>query len=185
MAYEYIDREECIGDSLFKINNNSVNFDTRINELSSSSSPILAVHIHTFSDSTVRSGNLRNYGTITNGNKTIISTKTNSKFLITLNGQGYTAPGTAGANIGLNRTILGTAVRVLGTDGNNGDSWMGTSNGYTGAFSITRSCLDTPNVIAGTSITYNFLLGHWNAGTSYINYPAYSGLSSMVIYEMP
>ena len=34
MAYEYIDREECIGDSLYKINNNSVNFDTRILSLS-------------------------------------------------------------------------------------------------------------------------------------------------------
>jgi hypothetical protein len=35
MAYQYIDREECIGDSLYKINNNSVNFDTRISTLSS------------------------------------------------------------------------------------------------------------------------------------------------------
>jgi hypothetical protein len=32
MAYSYIDREECIGDSLYKINNNSFNFDTRLNE---------------------------------------------------------------------------------------------------------------------------------------------------------
>lgn len=182
MAYDYIDREECIGDSLFKINNNSANFDTRINELSASAGVVLAAHIHTFSNSTSRGGNLRNYAAVTNGSKTIVSTKTNSKFLVTVNGQGYTASA-GGANIGLNRTILGTTTRILGVDGASGDSWLGTSNGYNGAFSITRSCLDTPNVIAGTSITYTFLLGHWNTGTSYINYPAYNGLSSIVIYE--
>jgi microcystin-dependent protein len=33
MAYEYIDREECIGDSLYKINNNSFIFDSKITEM--------------------------------------------------------------------------------------------------------------------------------------------------------
>lgn len=34
MAYEYISPAECLGDSLFKINNNASNFDTRIDTLS-------------------------------------------------------------------------------------------------------------------------------------------------------
>lgn len=34
MAFELIDREECIGDSLTKINSNSSNFDTRITSIS-------------------------------------------------------------------------------------------------------------------------------------------------------
>lgn len=34
MAFQLIDREECIGDSLVKINDNSSTFDTRINSIS-------------------------------------------------------------------------------------------------------------------------------------------------------
>jgi hypothetical protein len=33
MAYQNIDPTECMGDSLFKINNNAANFDTRIDQL--------------------------------------------------------------------------------------------------------------------------------------------------------
>jgi hypothetical protein len=33
MAYQFIDPTECMGDSLFKINNNAANFDTRITDL--------------------------------------------------------------------------------------------------------------------------------------------------------
>jgi len=33
MSFEFIDREECIGDSLIKINTNAANFNTRINDL--------------------------------------------------------------------------------------------------------------------------------------------------------
>lgn len=35
MSYQYIDREECIGDSLQKINANADNFDVRITSISS------------------------------------------------------------------------------------------------------------------------------------------------------
>ena len=193
MAYEYIDREECIGASLYKINNNSVNFDNRLISLNTDTlslssqvyrpGSILTSFFHSFGDQTTRSGNLRNYAAVTNGNLNVISTRLNSRFLITINGQGYTASA-AGVNIGLNRTISSVATRVLGIDGNTGDSWMGASNGYNGAFSITRSCLDTPNVAAGTTITYSMLLGHWNAGTSYLNYPGYSSQCSIVVYEI-
>jgi microcystin-dependent protein len=33
MAYQFIDATECLGDSLFKINNNAASFDTRIDQL--------------------------------------------------------------------------------------------------------------------------------------------------------
>jgi hypothetical protein len=198
MPYEFIDREECIGDSLFKINNNSLNFDNRITNLSSSFvassqsltsqiySPgsILKASFHGFSESSARSGDLRNYTTVNNGIITIISSRANSRFLVTVNGQGYTAPGQSGTNIGIQRIIGGNTTRLLGIDGNSGDSWMGTSNGYTGAFSITRSYLDSPGVPSGTVIYYYLLHGHWSAGTGYINYPGYTGQSSIVVYEM-
>jgi len=198
MAYEFIDREECIGDSLFKINNNSVNFDSRINTLNTNlntniqslsgqvfkQGSILTAHFHSFSDSTTRSGDLRNYGSVNNGTLPVISTRSNSRFLITVNGQGYVAPGGTGTNIGINRTVGSGTARLLGRDGNDGDSWMGTSNGHYGAFSITRTFLDVPVQPAGTTILYSMLHGHWSAGTSYINYQGYVGQSSIVVYEI-
>ena len=197
MAYEFIDREECIGDSLYKINNNSADFDSRINTLNNNlitntqtlssqvfkQGAVLTAYFHSFSDSTTRSGDLKNYATVNNGTLPIISTRSNSRFLITVNGQGYTT-GATGANIGLQRTISTTTTRLLGRDGTTGDSWLGTSNGYNGAFSITRTFLDVPLQPAGTTIFYTMLLGHWSAGTSYINYPAYTGQSSVVVYEI-
>lgn len=198
MAYEFIDREECIGDSLYKINNNSANFDSRINTLNTNlvtntqslssqvfkQGAVLTAYFHSFSDSTTRSGDLRNYGSVNNGTLPVISTRSNSRFLITVNGQGYTAPGATGANIGINRTIGSNTARLLGRDGNDGDCWMGTSNGYSGAFSITRTFLDAPLQPVGTTIFYSMLHGHWSAGTSYINYPGYVGQSSIAVYEI-
>jgi hypothetical protein len=198
MPYEFIDREECIGDSLFKINNNSLNFDNRITNLSSSFvassqsltsqiySPgsILKASFHGFSENSTRSGDLRNYATVNNGIITVISSRANSRFLVTVNGQGYTAPGAGGVNVGIQRIIGGNTSRLLGVDGNSGDSWMGTSNGHYGSFSITRSYLDSPGVPSGTVIYYYLLHGHWSAGTSYIGYPGYTSQSSIVVYEM-
>jgi hypothetical protein len=198
MPYEFIDREECIGDSLFKINNNSLNFDNRITNLSSSFvassqsltsqiySPgsILKASFHGFPETSTRSGDLRNYATVNNGIITVISSRANSRFLVTVNGQGYSAPGAGGTNIGIQRVIGANTSRLLGVDGNSGDSWMGTSNGYYGAFSITRSFLDSPGVPSGTVIDYYLLHGHWTSGTSFINYPGYTGQSSIVVYEM-
>lgn len=198
MAYEYIDREECIGDSLFKINNNAANFDFRLNSISTDlttttqtlssqiyrTGSVLAVSFHSFSDSTTRTGDLKNYTPATNGTISVLCTRNNSRFLVTVNGQGYAATGANGANIGIDRNIGGTITRLLGVDGTTGDAWMGTSNGHIGAFSITRSFLDTPGRTAGTIIQYRLLHGHWAAGSTFINYPGYTGQSSIVVQEI-
>jgi hypothetical protein len=44
MAYQFIDPTECMGDSLFKINNNAANFDTRINSISTVVLKLEGVH---------------------------------------------------------------------------------------------------------------------------------------------
>lgn len=75
MSYFYIDREECIGDSLNKINANADNFDTRITAISS-----------TFVQQ-ISSGNTQIAVNSTNG-VTILSAVPFYKALVTFRGKG-------------------------------------------------------------------------------------------------
>jgi hypothetical protein len=114
-----------------------------------------------------------------------ITTKlANSKLLVKFIGQGYQASG-QGINLGLNRTISGTSVRLLGIDGTGGNAWQGAGNGVpTISFTIERLILDSPAQAAGTTITYTGLLGIWVSGTGYLNYPTYSSESMILIQEI-
>jgi hypothetical protein len=134
--------------------------------------------------STTNMTTLQAYQPIPNGSLTITSTYPNTRFLCVPIVQGYTS-GAGGANIGLNRTIAGNTVRVAGLDGAAGDTWLGTSNGFgTNSYNMYRHPMDTPNVAAGTPITYTALYGLWSAGTIWTNYPGYVGTSSLTVFEI-
>jgi hypothetical protein len=127
------------------------------------------------------------YVTTTNGTLAITSKLANSIFFVVMNGAGYQAGGAVsnGTNIGISRTIGGTTTRLIGTDGAGGDSWMGTGNGLaTNSYSIERCFLDTPSQPAGTTITYNMLLGLWLSGTSFLNYSGYTIGSTITVMEL-
>jgi hypothetical protein len=61
---------------------------------------------------------------------------------------------------------------------------MGAANGPTTSWNINRTFFDTPAVAAGTTIQYRILLGRWTAGTAYLNYPGYTGSSSITLMEI-
>lgn len=127
------------------------------------------------------------YQTVTNGSLNITSKYLNSAFLVNIFMNGY-MDGASGVNIGLSRTVSGTTTRLLGVDGGNGDSWMGTNHnsGHGQSWSLSRQYLDSPQVSAGTTISYNSLFGKWSGGTVGVNWdgPTYGGLSTITIMEI-
>lgn len=127
------------------------------------------------------------YTAVTNGSLSITTRSLNSRLYVMLTGQGYSNGG-GGVNFGISRTIDGTTTRMIGTDTSSGDSWMGDGNGSStsNSYSISREILDTPNVAAGTTITYTALIGKWSATstTAWFNYPGYTGGSTLTIIEI-
>jgi hypothetical protein len=147
---------------------------------------VLQTVYHAFNDATSVATSYT-YAAVTNGSTSITSIGSNSKFLVTISASLYQYGGN-GTHIGCNRTIGGTATRIIGVDGSLGDSWLGHGNGpgattnQTG--SITRFCLDEPSQSAGTEITYGMLLTRWTSGTVYINYASYDCKSYVMIQEI-
>jgi len=124
------------------------------------------------------------YVSVNNGDLSITTKLNNSKILVLLNANGYADAG-SGGNIGLQRVIGGVTTRLLGVDGSAGDSWSGGGYGTT-SFAPNRAFLDSPNVLAGTTIRYDMLLGRWTGGTIYLNYnvSVYEGVLSTSITLM-
>lgn len=144
---------------------------------------IVQIRFKSFNDQTVLTA-LQTYTVGTNATLAITSKFANSKFYVNMQAQGY-AVSTGGLNIGISRTISATTTRLLGTDGAAGDTWMGNANGQgTNSWNIKRPFLDSPGVAAGTTITYNMLLGLWSAGTVYLNAVGYTGGSTITIMEI-
>jgi hypothetical protein len=126
----------------------------------------------------------QNYVAVTDGNLSITTKLNNSKILVVPACQGYQQGG-SGCNIGLERVLGGVTTRLLGVNGAAGDAWGGAGNGATNiSWSITRVYLDAPNVVAGTTIQYNVLLGLWSSGTVFFNYPAFALESSFTLMEI-
>lgn len=145
---------------------------------------VIQVVSKTFDDVTTNSTTNQGYFNAINGDLNITSKYLNSKFLISVQGQGYISSG-SGTNLGISRTISASTTRLLGTDGTGGDSWMGSGNGAgTNSWNIKRDYLDSPNQAAGTLITYRMLLGRWTSGTVYLNYSGYVGGSTITIMEI-
>jgi hypothetical protein len=124
----------------------------------------------------------QSYVSVTDGSLSIVSRFANSRFLVTMQAQGY-ASGTTGCNIGISRTIGPSTIRLIGTDGASGDAWAGAAYA-TNSFNIKRSILDSPVVSAGTMISYNMLFSVWSGGTMFLNYAAYTGGSTITIMEI-
>jgi hypothetical protein len=124
----------------------------------------------------------QSYIPVTDGALSIVSRFANSRFLVTMQAQGY-ASGTTGCNIGISRTVGPVTTRLLGTDGASGDAWTGSGYG-TNSYNIKRSILDSPVVPAGTMITYNMLFSVWSGGTMFLNYAGYTGGSGITIMEI-
>ena len=147
---------------------------------------VLQTVYHAFNDATSVATSYT-YAAVTNGSASIPSIGANSKFLVTISASIYQYNGN-GAHIGCNRTIGGTATRIIGVDGSTGDSWMGHGNGpgatNSSSGSITRQCLDEPSQPAGTTITYGMLLARWTTGTIYLNYSSYDHKSTITIQEI-
>ena len=136
-----------------------------------------------FGDSTT-STTVNTFVSCVNADLAITTKLANSKLLVKFIGQGYQQTG-AGVNLGLNRTIGGTPVRLLGIDGGAGNAWMGAGNAVTSvSWTIERMILDSPAQAAGTTITYTGLLGLYSTGTAYLNYSGYSSESMILIQEI-
>jgi hypothetical protein len=129
------------------------------------------------------------YQTLNGGQLTISPLYSNSKFHLIANVQAYGA-NVGGMNVGLNRTIAGSTVRLVGGDGSGGtaDTWAGSGDGAapanTNSMTINRNWLDSPGVAAGTPVQYNVLGGLWSAGTAYFGYSGYPMTSSLTIWEI-
>jgi hypothetical protein len=144
---------------------------------------VIQVVSKTFNDTTSTTTN-NTYVAVTNGSLAIVAKSPSSQFLVMMQMQGYQASG-GGSNIAINRTIGASTVRLLGTDGSAGDTWMGSGNGAaSNSWNIKRDFLDTPSVAAGTTLTYSVLVGRWSSGTVFINYPGYTGGSTITIMEI-
>jgi hypothetical protein len=137
-----------------------------------------------FNDST-STATAQTYVTATNADLNIVTKLANSRIYVLISGQGYIDAG-GGCNLGLQRTLGEVTTRLLGVDGAAGDTWMGAANAMNTATSwnINRTFFDTPAVAAGTTIQYRILLGRWSAGTVFLNYPAYTGGSSITLMEI-
>jgi hypothetical protein len=125
------------------------------------------------------------YVQVSGGTLTITPLYTGSKFVLMPMCQGYVSSSN-GTNIGMDRIVNGVTTRVFGTNGTSGDAWVGAmDNGGSNSYTVGRNWVDSPNVVAGTAITYQVLLGNWTAGTTSVNYATnYTPMSSLTVLEI-
>ena len=117
----------------------------------------------------------------------ITSKRANSKFFVFADCQGYLSSGaTNGWNIALVRTVNSVQTYIAGTPNTsgNGDAWQGFWHGSgltTNSWSKVRTCLDSPNVAKGTTLTYNVWAGGWTGtGTLYFGYNGYGNFDQRI-----
>lgn len=113
--------------------------------------------------------------------QTIAAASTNSRYLLIGNTHVYSGTVSLRANIGYSVTIGGITTRILGVDGSSGDSWGNTTNN---GLTINRQAIYTSSVSAGTSLTFNFLVGHFDAGTAQYNTTGYNHKSTFTVLEI-
>ena len=123
------------------------------------------------------------------GHTVALTTKSDSsKVYIMMWGQGYQAAG-GGMNFAIERKIgSGSYSKIIGVDGNGGDSWMGANNGLsTNSVTICRAVLDEPAQNKGVTLTYQAMVGQWsntNSQVVHYNYAGYSGTCTLVAMEI-
>jgi hypothetical protein len=151
--------------------------------LSASGSVVQAVS-KTFNTTTSTSV-VQTYIDATDGFVEITPRFNNSSFFIKTSVQGYSNPG--GNNTAIVRVVDSQEVRILGVNGGGGDTWMGQGNGLSvsNSYTIERNFLDSPNLAAGYTVTYKIQFGRWNASnTVWVNYPGYTGGSTITVMEI-
>jgi len=112
-----------------------------------------------------------------------------SRFLLISSINCY-APNQGRGNTGFSVTQAGTTTRLLGTNGGNGDSWraFGNTSGNTGwSFQSSRNYLWTPSttVAAGTSLTFNLLVGSYDALLQWNYQQNYFDKAHLTVMEVP
>jgi len=121
---------------------------------------------------------------------TITSKKANSKFFLMSDITGYIQATDCACNTGFARTIGGTRTLVLGVNGTGSDSWVGFGNssawGNATSYNIMRTFLDTPNVAAGTSITYNVTYATISASTGHhtVGWTTHTPHNKIIVLEI-
>lgn len=117
---------------------------------------------------------------------TITSKVANSKFLLLGTAPYYVDGNNPGVALG----FKANGVLILGTDGASGDSWTmgGNSVVAAGAGNLTRVHQYTPNLPAGSQITFALAGASWMRGSGYgnvyFNYAGYGTKSNITVMEI-
>jgi len=113
--------------------------------------------------------------------QTITASASNSHYLLIGNTHAYSATTSLRGNIGYSVTISGVTTRISGVDGAGGDSW---GNVLFPGTTMNRQVIYTSTASAGTSLTFNFLVGHFDAGTATYNFAGYNHKSTFTVLEI-
>jgi hypothetical protein len=114
----------------------------------------------------------------------ITATASNSRYLLIGNSHSYNATANSRCNIGYSVTISGTTTRIVGVDGASGDSWGYPSNvGTSAGCYMNRQAIYTSSASAGTTLTFNFLVGCYE-GLGQYNWAGYNHKSTFTVMEI-
>jgi hypothetical protein len=116
---------------------------------------------------------------------TITTTADNSKILVFIDAVGFQNSG-GGGNVGLQRKIgTGAYTRLLGVDGTYSNSWLAWGNGVANtSWQVNKMYLDDPQQVAGTTYTYEAMIGNWSSGTQYYGYLNYNPRNYIFMIEV-
>jgi hypothetical protein len=99
---------------------------------------------------------------------------------------GYT-PTNSRCNIGYSVTIGGATTRIIGTDGAQGESWGNAIFAPSPFLYLNRQAIYTSTASVGTTLTFNFLVAHYDPATMHYNWPypsPYNHKSTFTIMEI-
>jgi hypothetical protein len=147
------------------------------------SGSVLQVQVLQWSTQSKRDGTFHDYIDAPGSSLAITTSVPNSRILVQIQVQIYSGSAGVSANIGLRRG----STRLAGIDGTGtGNSWAGHGNGYQGSQRMALDFLDSPNVAAGTTLTYVVMHGHWSGGTTWFNYSesTYTNFSTITLMEI-
>ena len=115
---------------------------------------------------------------------TIRAKKSNSRFFIIADTQGYydTASTGSGVNIGIYRGSTEVSAGSTAT-------WMGYANAMSqtaSSYSLARTAYDSPNVAQGTDLTYKIYFGKYSANTARCGFgwPGYISFNKIIVMEL-
>ena len=113
----------------------------------------------------------------------ITAKKANSKFFVIADAQGYYD--TASTSSGFNISIFRDSTQVAGAN----ETWAGFGNSMSQAsssWSKVRTAYDSPNVSAGSTLTYKVYFGRYSSTASRIGFgwPGYISFNKIIVMEL-